>query len=143
MQRSINCGKYCQKSWLFTWNPKFQNLKNANIGFNLCNPHARFICVTHQEKQNGSILLTNEWCTAQLEQTQILPIQKCMGHTAIVAKNHLDFWTRWWRNSLHVSFVWKHNGTLLLTYERMYLAARAKTNWTKQLQKPLAPRGLT
>ena len=31
-----------------------------------------FICITHQGKHNGSVLLTNERYTEQLEQTQTL-----------------------------------------------------------------------
>ena len=33
------------------------------------------ICVTYQGKHNGTVLLTNEPCTEQVEQTQTLPIQ--------------------------------------------------------------------
>ena len=38
-----------------------------------------FICTTYQRKHNGSIFLTIECCTEQLEQTQILPMAKCTG----------------------------------------------------------------
>ena len=38
-----------------------------------------FICITYQGKPNGSVLLTNEWFTEQLEWTQILPMTKCTG----------------------------------------------------------------
>ena len=56
-----------------------------------------FICITHgklshQWKQNGSVLLTNKRCTKQFEQTQTLPMcAKYMGHTANIAKNHRNF----------------------------------------------------
>ena len=51
----------------------------------------RFICITYQEKHNDGVLLTNEWCVEQLEQTQILPRTKCMGHTTNIVKKHLNF----------------------------------------------------
>ena len=35
----------------------------------------RFICITHRGKQNSCVLLTNERCTEQLEQTLTLSIQ--------------------------------------------------------------------
>jgi len=34
-------------------------------------------CKIYQGKHNGSVLLTNERYTEQLEQTQILPMAKC------------------------------------------------------------------
>ena len=43
------------------------------------------ICLTYQGKQNGSVLSTNNQFTEQLEQTQILPMAKCMGRTANIA----------------------------------------------------------
>ena len=38
-----------------------------------------FFCITCQGKHSGSVLLTNEWNTEQLEWTQILPMAKCTG----------------------------------------------------------------
>ena len=42
----------------------------------------RFICITYQGKQNGSVVSTNNQCTEWLQRTQILPMAKCMGSTA-------------------------------------------------------------
>ena len=46
-----------------------------------------FICITYQQKHNGSVLLANEWCTEQ-----------STHFTSIICPE-------------------KHNGTVLLTYE--------------------------
>ena len=51
----------------------------------------RFICITYQGKQNGSVLLTNKQCMEQLEQTQILPHTKCTCQTANISKIVLTF----------------------------------------------------
>ena len=37
--------------------------------------------LSHQWKQNGSVLLTNERCTEQFKQTQTLPIQITVSYT--------------------------------------------------------------
>ena len=43
-------------------------------------------CITYQGKQNGSVLLTNEQCTEQSEQTQTLPIQDVWTAQQILPK---------------------------------------------------------
>ena len=55
-----------------------------NIGFKILNEvieeqSTRIFCKIYQGKHNGSVLLTNEQYTEQLEQTQIVPMEKCTG----------------------------------------------------------------
>ena len=51
----------------------------------------RFIYITYQGKQSGSVLLANKQCTEQLEQKQILPMAKGIGRTANIIKNRPNF----------------------------------------------------
>jgi len=46
----------------------------------------RFICLTYQGKQNGSVLSTNNQCMEQLERTQILPMQNVWAAQQISLK---------------------------------------------------------
>jgi len=54
------------------------------------NPHVLFV-ITHKGKQNGSVFLTNEQCTEQLEQSQTLPIQNSWAEQQILPKFVLTF----------------------------------------------------
>ena len=56
-------------------------------------------------EHNGSVLLTNEQCTKQLEWTQILLIQNVWAAQQISTKIRPNFWVWCWRNNLHISIA--------------------------------------
>jgi len=76
---------------------KQQKLTNLILNKAMEEQFTRFICITYRRKQNGNVLLTNEWCTEQLKQTQFLPMAKCTDSQ----QNRPNFQTeRWWNNLL-------------------------------------------
>ena len=73
-------------------------------------------CIAYQGKHNGSVLLTNEQYTEQLEQTQILPIKNVRAAQQMHQKlSQLLIVVMEKQSTRFVCIIYpdKHNGTIL------------------------------
>ena len=77
----------------------------------------RFICITYQGKQNGSVLLTNKQCTEQLKWKQILFIAKYTGEQQKSPKLLDKAMEEQFTCFICITYEGKQNGSVLLTNE--------------------------
>jgi len=96
-----------------------------------------FICTTYQGKQNGSVLLTNEWRTEQVgANTNSPPYSMYELHNKYCQKSSklsIVVMEKQFTHFICIIYPEKHNGTIHLTYEVAVSLIPIKF-WTKHIQ---------